>query len=187
MRYVFALLLIATMSHLHAAETEVPAIAQIAGIRIGADTVEAVERKLGHGRVVIGGHPNGGREWHCKPAEWSLYVDGFYYDAAGHRITDALLIEQLSPGTQDDTPVAKIPRQRMRFLGVVSLGMTRAAVLQAIGSRLPPPTATKNHLVWTEACVRWINHKHYQIKGWRAELRFTGDKLQAIFIEALYA
>lgn len=114
-------------------------------------------------------------------------MDGFYYDAAGHRVTDTLLIEQSVPATQDNTPVARIARDRMRFLGVVSLGMTRYEVLKAIGSHLPPPTATKDYLSWTQAGLRWINHRHYRIKGWRAELRFTNDKLHAIFLEALYA
>jgi hypothetical protein len=45
--------------------------------------MEELERQLGEGEVVTGGHPNGARLWRVKGTSWEIYVDAFEYSERG--------------------------------------------------------------------------------------------------------
>src|SRR5689334_21666373 len=57
--------------------TSVPPLATIAGIRVGYDGMDRLERRLGPGAIMIGGHPQGARVWNIRASRWWLYADGF--------------------------------------------------------------------------------------------------------------
>ena len=70
-----ALLAIGCASHKTApapagADTEIPAIANLAGVAIGYSTQEDVARQWGEGKVITGGHPNSGRVWRINGTDW---------------------------------------------------------------------------------------------------------------------
>src|SRR4051794_29170076 len=58
-------------------KTSVPAFADFAGVRVGLDTMQRLEKQLGPGKPVKGGHPLGGREWRTSRPRAIIYADGF--------------------------------------------------------------------------------------------------------------
>ncbi len=59
--------------------TYIPEFARIAGVRVSVDTMRKLERRLGKGLAVTGGHPHGARLWHPKGTGWLIHADGFDY------------------------------------------------------------------------------------------------------------
>jgi hypothetical protein len=161
----------------------VPAFAAIAGIRVGLDTMELLEQKIGNGSVTMGGHSHGGREWQFKQSGWYLYADGFYYDDAGRRVIDTISIELDAPHKK--IPYANLSRKRMLFMGVISPGMKRDEILRLLRGKLAQPKIVDNSLLWMgKGAVSFNTVNHYKVAAWKATLSFEGEILHRIFIEA---
>jgi hypothetical protein len=168
----------------------VPKIAKLGEIRVGLDTVEALERSAGPGLAFTGGHPEGNCLWQSKQTGWYLRVDGFYYNQQDQRIIDSLSVA-LPPG--DDKPPtsnevyrhANIPRAGMLFMNVVSLGMQESEVLRMLRGKLPPPRKSEDELVWkSKGHAPMGNYKDTAYENWTATLEFDGKILVRIDIEA---
>src|ERR1051326_2196822 len=78
---------------------EVPAFARVLGLRVGMDTLDRLERRLGKGRTVTGGHSNSGRSWKFRNG-LPLFADGFDLPRNGanvitgsHYVLDTLLFQ----------------------------------------------------------------------------------------------
>ncbi len=142
---------------------------------------------MGNGLPEIGGHAHGGRLWQSSAAGCDIYADAFYYNdhkgRAYGRVLDSLSITPSSHNPE--IPAARLPRKQALFMGVVSLGMTKAEVLHALKSKLPPPKARGSGLIWDVTGFVPVNRgNNVATHSWRAELHFEGNKLQEIRIDA---
>ncbi len=164
----------------------IPKIASIAGIRVGLDTLETLEKRFGPALRVMGGHPRGARVWRSRQTKWFIYADGFGYNDQGERV-----IDQFTVYTDDSTakiPRASVPRQQLMFMNAVALGMTRHQVRYALRHKLPAPTVQGNHLIWKMKGLVRINEARSNDEGaWQADLRFPHEKLDAITVSIVYA
>ncbi len=75
--------------------TYIPPIARIVGVRVGYDSMEDLDRNLGSGVMMMGGHPHGARDWTLLP-HGSIDADGFDYSKRGRVIDDLGVIAPLS-------------------------------------------------------------------------------------------
>jgi hypothetical protein len=179
---VFLVFLVTGITRVKATEN-VPPIAAIAGIRLGADTIGLLEQKIGKGHVTMGGHSRGGREWRFNRTGWYLYADGFYYNDAGGRVIDTVSIEL--DNSEDWLPNANLSARQLSFMGVVFPGMKRDQVLSLLRNRLPKPEIFDHALIWTgNGDVHFNRTNHYEVKSWKATLSFQRGILHRIFIEA---
>lgn len=71
------------------AAPDVPAIGRIFNLRVGVDTIEMMERRLGKGEPFTGGHPHGGRSWIDPRTGWTISAAGFEYSPDRGRIIDS--------------------------------------------------------------------------------------------------
>ena len=192
-KYSFILLLLVSAHYAEAESANIPTIAKIADVRVGYDTMENLEHKLGPALVCTGGHAHGGREWRSRQTGWWVDADGFYYNDHGRRVIDSLTIsvppENLSAWKHHDLPPeTDLPRRKLFFMDSVSLGMSRADVLQQLCGKLSPPQTAKNILFWkVKGDLRFNSINHYRITAWTAKLTFNHDRLVSIKLEAEYA
>src|SRR5690349_15713575 len=85
------------------ARRDLPRFANIAGALVGRDGFSKLERKLGRGASVTGGHPQGARVWKDVRNQWMVYIDGFYY-CHNDSIIDQLTVTEKTPWTQRGIP-----------------------------------------------------------------------------------
>jgi hypothetical protein len=169
MKYVIFLLLISIVPRADAG-ARIPRLAELAGVRAGFDTVEGMEQKFGPGKPMAGGHPHGARSWQSKQTGCYLWADGFYYDNYNRRVIDSISIssppkdDRLTP-SKDRDPQIDLPSSSVRFMGSVTLGMSRAEVLRSLSGKLHSP------------------QRNYKISNWTATLHFEQDRLDRICIE----
>ena len=170
--------------------TSVPTLARLAGFRVGVDTIEAMEQRLGHGQVLMGGHPNGARSWWLWGGRWHLWGDGFDYHDRGGRVIDGLSLDEQSlhgPGAaprSERRPPARVPRRSLGWMGVVFPGMTRQQVLWAVAGKLPPPRVKVDVWRWTAkgfVRVNTINHEKFTV--WNAEMGFEQGRVSYVSVE----
>jgi hypothetical protein len=133
-------------------ETSIPAIAGLAGVKIGYSSQDDLARQWGEGKTIVGGHPNSGRVWRIKGTDWVLKTDGFDYSHRG-LVVDGLLLSVAS-ATDDfylqasvDAPTARLPKEKFAWMGSVQLGMSRSAVEQFLKSKSLVGTGTNQDLV----------------------------------------
>jgi len=169
--------------------TSIPAIARLCGIRVGWDTMTALETRLGPGLAYTGGHPLGARGWRCPALGLLINADGFYYRDRGRdqdRVVDDLSICRLA-GYREDLkfPLAHLLPSQALFMGVVSPGMTRAEVRAALGSSLPAPQVEGDQWIWNAPGFTRINVlNHVVVRSWQARLTFQHGKLDDIDLRA---
>jgi hypothetical protein len=147
--------------------------------------METFERQMGPGLPQIGGHPHGARLWQSRAAGCDILADAFdYNDRAGRAQGRVLDFLSITPCSNDpEIPSARMPPKQARFMGVVSLRMTKADVLQEMRRKLPPPQVIQNSLVWEAAGFFRVSRRNNIVfQTWRAELRFEGDRLKEIQI-----
>ena len=168
----------------------VPRIAQILGARVGLDTVESLEKRLGEGAPCMGGHPHGGRAWYIKSYRCWVYADGFEYDGKGGRIVDSIGLCSSKEDMYDfdyERPKPRIPQisvassKSIGWLGAIVPGMTKRQVLK-LTAGLPKPTAKGFTLVWSVRGTQRATDDVHPTE-WTAELTFSRDKLSAIAVE----
>lgn len=121
-----------------APRTHIPAIAHIGGIVVGKTTIKEMEHRFGSGTAVVGGHPNGAREWISRQMGWWVYADGFDYNDSGRL---AYSFEVAARPDDKEIPIHSIPRYQMLFLNRIGIGAPRARVESSLWARHIPITA----------------------------------------------
>jgi hypothetical protein len=170
--------------------TVIPPIARLAGFCVGVDTIEAMERRLGRGEALPGGHPNGARSWWLRGGLWHIWCDGFdYHDDGSGRVVDSLSLDEQSfsgPGAapkSERRPLARASRKPLGWMGVVIPGMTVQQVLQAIKGRLPPPQVKGSVWRWEETgFVRVSMIRNETFTDWTAEVAFVRGRVSYIWL-----
>lgn len=165
----------------------VPQMARLIGVRVGYDTLEKLEARLGHGLAVTGGHPMGAREWRSRQTGWIIHADAFDTSDKG-MVLDELIIR--FPDVSDrvaSLPSVNLSRRRLGLFGVVFPGMTRAEVLHAIRGRLPAPTVKENRWSWTESGFASLADRedyHVAYRIWKAAIVFEKERVVSLALEA---
>lgn len=164
----------------------IPAIAQLAGVRVGFDSVERLEHLFGPGYAFTGGHPNGAREWRSRQTGWYINADGFDYNKRGERVLDTVSIGITGIIGGKTAPSVFAPRQRLLFLGGITLGMTREQVRSALENRLPPPRVNGDSWVWEAKGFSPPNPNNNgeSKRDWCAILTFATGRLAEITVDA---
>jgi hypothetical protein len=131
------LLLTAAANPLSAAEskkpkTSIPKIANIAGIKVGYSSMEELEARLGKGKVMVGGHPNGARLWRVKGTSWVIHADAFDYSERGV-VLDSFDIT-VDPKLDRGVPYARLAKNDIAWVGKISLGMDEEKLLKLVKS-----------------------------------------------------
>lgn len=163
--------------------TRIPPVATILGIRVGFDTVEKLERRLGRGTKIVGGHPHGGRIWTSRKSGNSILVDGFYYNDQG-RVIDQITISGGEGAEEKGVPLISIPAKEMSLFGTVSLGLSKGNVLKRIRKFVPHPQVKSDQLKWHSSGLSHVNGE-LTFKDWTVELSFTHGRLDEISISSL--
>ena len=163
--------------------TGVPGFAHIAGVRVGVDTLRSLERKLGPGQIVTGGHPGGARQWRIRGKNWLVYACGFYYagqpqDRSAY-IDDLRISADLARYEASHSPKADLSDRKLSLLGRIHLGMPRAEVLTALNNRSVRPTFENDTVSFEEPGYAVI-HSDRCFRSWRADLRFRHGRLADI-------
>jgi hypothetical protein len=107
---------------------DVPPIGHIFGLRVGVDTIEQLEHRLGPGFKYTGGHPRGGRAWRDPRTHWEISADGFEYQFGGGRLLESMSLDW-------DAWEEKLPRAKKATYGVyakIKPGMSRDQVHGAL-------------------------------------------------------
>jgi hypothetical protein len=170
-------------------KTSIPAFADFAGVRVGLDTIQRLEKRLGPGRPTTGGHPHGAREWRISRPRAILYADGFNsFDRAGVSYRGERQIDSLSIIRRHERsalPLANVDADRVKFMGRVGLGTSRRHVLKSLAALLPPPESVGDDLIWkSKGFVRVSTVNNYRTTAWEARLHFQNGTLDEIQISA---
>jgi hypothetical protein len=165
-------------------QTIIPPLGRLCGVRVGLDTREAVERRLGKGGETEGDHPRSGREWHLRGSKTFFGVDGLFYNNKDEQIIDSVGISSQSFANDGHPPLLSLSRRKIGLLGVIFLGMTRQEVLRAVHGKLPVPIQKKGQLTWnSKGFARSRGDGGYKVfRKWTTDLYFKGDRLDKITI-----
>ena len=166
------------------AAADVPPFARIAGVAVGRSTMEEMEHRLGPGLPQTGGHFGGARVWRSRQTGWYIRADWLEHYSRGQGIDDITISASNDTGRTKVSWVS-LPRKQLRFMGAVELGMKRSQALEALKSKLPPPQASGQDLVWTAQGNALVNQGGADHKeDWEARLRFRHDRLVEIRISS---
>jgi hypothetical protein len=184
------------------AKVTIPAISRFAGFQMGYSSQEDLDKRLGEGLNVLGGHPNSGRFWRIRNSSWLLYTDGFEYSERG-LVTDNLqLVDtahapaesapnsgarlsamKLWSGTErDDVPYASIDASNLVWLSGITLGATRNQVKEVLKRDSLAFAETADTLdLEVPGFHKVVTTKFTQ---WSASLTFSSNVLAEIDISA---
>jgi hypothetical protein len=169
-------------------KTRIPKFATFAGIRVGLDTIQTLEKKFGRGLPDLGGHPRGGRDWRVPGKNEFIYADGFNsFDKNGITYAGGRQVDTFWIRKRDDVsglPNARISDRHLKFMGVVGLGMTRQHALAALSDVLPVPEQSGDDLICRAkgyVFLSRINYPHITT-DWKAVLHFENEHLTEIYI-----
>lgn len=170
-----------------AERSSVPAIAQLLGVRVGVNGQKKLERVMGEGRHMIGGHPNSHEVWQTASPAGTIETEGFSLNEDGY------VVESLSWSASDsrhtssssDFPLARKLPSNSGWLGTVNLGMTKQDVERLTKGKLPAPA--KRGEVWVWKAQGFVRPKFQNgqppFQLWTATLRFKHDRLTDIEVE----
>ena len=162
-------------------EDAIPAIADVAGVRIGFSSQQELEAKWGKGKVVTGGHPNSGRLWKLKGTSWIVQTDGFEYSERGLVIDSLVLREETK--RDKNIPKARLRGTEFRWMSEISLGASRTQVADFLRKqRLPAKEADSVIETWAGGLSSLENQQAF--KKWRVRLEFKAERLSRLSIEA---
>lgn len=136
--------------------TVIPEIASLLNVKVGFDTMAKLEKQLGRGLPITGGHPQGARIWHLKESDWFIHADGFDYPADNGR-KHSYIIQKLTIYRQSlfgrrerGIPSISAPLRLLSPLGGrASLEMDRQDFLRIVRARWGPWQSQDGHrYVW---------------------------------------
>jgi hypothetical protein len=164
--------------------TQIPPLARIAGVRVGWDTMGTLEKRLGRGMVVTGGHPRGARVWSVRGAGWTIFADGF--DFRRNAADDSCVIDTIAveAGEWRTGRPARISRRALTLWPGISLGMSRRGVLTCLIRNGITPKLQANTLTYAAPGFVHldVNNDHYD--RWEATLEFKRDRLARMMLGA---
>jgi hypothetical protein len=180
------------MASIHAesikdSKTKIPKFATIGGIRVGLDTMQYLEKRLGPGSPQLGGHPLGARIWRVPGTNDTIFADGFNsFDSHGISYAGGRQIDNFDVEVIDDIsdlPTARIKVRHLRFMNLVGLGATHHQAMLSLRNVLPPPDESTGDFVWrSSGFVRVSRVNHIVTTGWIATLHFENDRLTRFFV-----
>ena len=131
---------------LSARPAHIPAIARIFGAKVGYDGELKIERLLGEGEHVMGGHPNSKEIWFAKAPNSMIQTDGFVETNTGY-VLESLEWETVTHrGTKHEVTRTK------GWLGCILLGDSKSNVLRKTATLLPKPKKNWNgSLSWNSS------------------------------------
>lgn len=132
-------------------KTVIPKIADIGGIKVGYSSMKELETRLGQGKPITGGHPNGARVWRVKDTSWVISADAFDYSQRGAVVDSFAITESSMLGA--DAPYARLAKDDFAWLGKIKLGMDEDRLLEAL---------KRTSLVTTKDTDGWL----VKAKGW---------------------
>lgn len=160
-------------------KTFIPKIARMLGVQVGYNGQHALQRKLGYGRIAIGGHPNSRQMWRIRSPKSEVVTDGFNMNREGY------IIESLDWGTLEvpdvrgpDVPMVKRLPRGSGWMGNIYPGMTKRQVERLIEGKLSPPKKKGEIWEWKEKGYYRLPHDLYF--EWVATLSFQRDRLKGI-------
>jgi len=182
------LLLVTTVNLANAAEgrhssVSIPSIANIAGVKVGYSSMEELEKRLGKGKVMIGGHPNGARLWRVKKTSWVIYADAFEYSPRGAVLDNFDVTVDAKPG--QDVPFARLTKTELGWLGRVQIGMSEEELLQFLKQN--SYAATKLHEGWLVKAKGFspvTSDTLYPFQQWTAQFTITNKSLAQLHLSA---
>src|ERR1043165_9145057 len=108
----------------------IPDISPIYRIKVVYTTMPELEKFLGPGKTIIGGHPNGARLWRVKGTSWTVYADAFEWSKRGMVVDSFSIYEDVAP--EPDIPFARISPKRLRWLHEIHPGTKQEQLKQAL-------------------------------------------------------
>jgi len=130
---VALLLMLAGVGNSEPAESgrpNIPSIATFAGGQVGYITMDELEKRLGPGKPITGGHPHGARLWRVRATDWTIYADAFEYSKRGIVVDDLRIYRERK--FQPDLPVARPGRSDLLWLGRIAVGMSESQVAREL-------------------------------------------------------
>lgn len=164
-----------------APETSVPTIASVAGIKVGCTTREELESQWGKGKPITGGHPNGARLWRVEGRPWVIWADAFEYSAHGI-VVDSLEL-RVDSKAANDIPYARLGTNTASWLGKISPGVTKEAVVAFCKDKSLSPAKIKNGLR-LEAEGAFTLNDRVTFHRWTTEFEFKDGLLVCIKLDA---
>jgi hypothetical protein len=160
-------------------------MASILGIRIGYDGQDRLEHRIGPGRAITGGHPQGDRIWNLGRSGWSLHSGGFNYRPEGHYHDH--VVEELSimRGRQPGAPNARIPHGELVVWPGVTLRMSRAEIESLLArKRLSHQPYHANPAMITLQESGFVRlGSDLACTKWQIRYDFDGERLQEVTID----
>lgn len=159
----------------------IPAIAEIAKIKVGFSTQQDLASQWGEGKPVTGGHPNSGRLWRVKGTPWVLRTDGFEYSKRGLVMDSLEISEDQKPG--NGIPYARLNASDLAWLGEISLGTPQGKVMEVLKRKGLPFTQTASGCETAATGLHTLENK-IQFRAWKVRFDFKRGLLSHLAIDA---
>ncbi|MEN6371107.1 MAG: hypothetical protein ABFD64_03755 [Armatimonadota bacterium] len=167
----------------------IPKIANLAGIKVGFNSIDDTEKKLGHGKVITGGHPQGARVWQFEKKGWILYIDGFNYRSGSDgAVIDVVELMTSKRGHEliegGNVPKVSPSYPKLGFWTFLPLGTSYEEAIKLLKQKgLPPEIVKGTILVKAKGISPPMNVNRFEpFRSWQAELDFEKNRLVEITI-----
>lgn len=170
-----------------------PAIARIAGIRVGVDTLKTLRTRLGSGAPMTGSR---GFVWSWRAAGCVIRATfavppGLRNPAEAPPVLDGDVVRTVSlecadgshRGAQPDCPNVHGYVRELGWIGSVTPGMTRAKLIEAT-RRLPKCVEHGAEMIWRAAVVPPPGSPLAPSTRWAAVVRFAEGKVASVRVAA---
>ena len=166
----------------------VPPIGHALGVRVGADSIEKLEKLHGRGQACLGDGPRGGRVW--KLDSWLVYANGLQVGQAGTVITELVMgdpDEVVFPADsrKSRTPPSLSGRKKSIFGGLYP-GITRPAASQLLAGKKWTVSKEGEDLMLRMGGLSKVG-KDAKFSDWEARLVFHKDRLVQVAIRCWQA
>lgn len=167
---------------------DIPIIARFQWGSVGKNDTEYVEKQLGKGLIITGGHPKGARVWKYKHGNCYLYMDGFDWDNNrsgyhGYVVYDLQICREMAEGWRGkNIPTIKTKTNPCLFLDSIGLGMKRKTVLSILHNHKLTYSAPQSDIVIASKGYNNVNSSTTYRK-WTARLVFKSNALDCIQIQ----
>ena len=156
----------------------IPTIARIAGIRVGLDSIERMQRMHGTFMAITGGHSGGGRVWDLSKFGLELHADGFEYSRRG-RVVDEVWLSSYGG------PHRVLTGRSVRRIGWLRAVVPGQSMLQVrrLTARLPKPRIRGDVWTWrATGFARTTSNATMPFLDWTAKLTFRSGRLDEIHV-----